>query len=75
MIDVEVWGGRPNSGSDEEYRKTRRAKEIFNVESNRFLGIERSEGHLTELALQLTDLGAIGVRLTSTGERILSDTP
>ena len=42
-FDVEVWGDRPNGHAEARYALVRQAKEKFNAENPRFLGIHHSE--------------------------------
>ena len=38
-IDIEVWGDKPNGHDKEGYEQKRKAKERFNADNHRFLGI------------------------------------
>jgi hypothetical protein len=54
LIDVEVWGDKPNGHNEEGYKKQREAKELFNTSNPRFLGIhylDCFEEHLLEKIL------------------------
>jgi hypothetical protein len=42
-VDVEIWGDRPNGHGEQRYANVRLAKEVFNHDNPRFLGIHHGE--------------------------------
>jgi hypothetical protein len=39
-VDVEIWGDKPNGSSEEHYAFKRKAKEAYNADNNKFIGVE-----------------------------------
>lgn len=59
-FDVEVWGDRPHGHNEEKYGKTRKAKEEFNADNPRFLGIHHADCYDEEKLARILE-PAIGV--------------
>lgn len=43
LVDVEVWGDKPNGHNEGGYREIRKAKEKFNTFNKRFIGIQHQD--------------------------------